>query len=58
MRDLQDKKELDVRLKRSENTAADIMTKNTTRDVHNKHTQQVRDGTLPFWRMMLNRTAL
>jgi hypothetical protein len=49
-RDLQDKKELDVRFKRSENNSADIMTKNTTRDVHDKHTQQVRDGTLPFWK--------
>jgi hypothetical protein len=50
-RDLQDKKELDVRFKRSENNAADIMTKNTMRDVHNKHTQQVRDDTLPFWKV-------
>jgi superoxide dismutase len=50
MRDLQDKKELDVRLKRSENNVADIMTKNTMRDVHDKHTQQVRDGTLQFWK--------
>jgi hypothetical protein len=32
MRDLQDKKELDVRFKRSENNSADIMTKNTPRD--------------------------
>jgi hypothetical protein len=50
MRDLQDKKELDVRFKRSKNNVADIMTKNTTRDVHDKYTQQVRDGTLPFWK--------
>jgi hypothetical protein len=48
MRDLQDKKELDVRFKRSENNSSDIMTKYTTRDVHDKHTQQVRNGTLPF----------
>jgi hypothetical protein len=30
MRDLQEKKDLDVRFKRSENNSADIMTKNTT----------------------------
>jgi hypothetical protein len=49
MRDLQDKKELDVRFKRSENNSADIMTKNTPMEIHDKHTQQVRDGALPFW---------
>jgi hypothetical protein len=47
MRDLQDKKELDVRFKRSENNSADIMTKNTTRVIHDK---QGRKGTLPFWK--------
>jgi hypothetical protein len=50
MRDLQYKKELDVRFKRSENNPADIMTKNTPREIHDKHTQKVRDGTLPFWK--------
>jgi hypothetical protein len=50
MRDLQDSKALDVRFKRSENNAADIMTKNTTREVHDKHTQKIRNGTLPFWK--------
>jgi hypothetical protein len=50
MRDLQDKKELDVRFKRSENNLADIMTNNTPREIHDKHTQQVRDGALPFWK--------
>jgi hypothetical protein len=50
MRDLQDRKALDVRFKRSENNSADIMTKNTTREVHEKHTQQIRNGTLPFWK--------
>jgi hypothetical protein len=49
MRDLQDKKELNVRFKRSENNSEDIVAKNTTRYVHDKHTQQVRDGTLPLW---------
>jgi hypothetical protein len=50
MRDLQDKKELDARFKRSENNSADIMNKNTPREIHDKHTQQVRDGALPFWK--------
>jgi hypothetical protein len=50
MRDLQGSKALDVRFKRSENNSADIMTKNTTREVHDKHTQQIRNDTLPFWK--------
>jgi hypothetical protein len=50
MRDLQDNKALDVGFKRSENDSADIMTKNATREVHDKHTQQIRNGTLPFWK--------
>jgi hypothetical protein len=43
MRDLQEKKDLNVRFKRSQNNSADIMTKNTTRDIHGK-------GTLEFWK--------
>jgi hypothetical protein len=50
MRDLQDKKELNVRFKRSEDNSADIMTKNTPREIHGKHTHQVRDGAFPFWK--------
>jgi hypothetical protein len=50
MRDLQDNKSLDVRFKRSVKNSADIMTKNTTRKVHDKQTQQIRNGTLPFWK--------
>jgi uncharacterized membrane protein len=50
MRDLHDSKALDVRFKRSQNNSADIMTKNTTREVHDKYTQQIRNGTLPFWK--------
>jgi hypothetical protein len=34
MRDLQDKKDLDVRFKRSDENSADIMTKNTTKEIH------------------------
>jgi uncharacterized membrane protein len=26
------------------------MTKNTTREVHDKHTQLIRNGTLPYWK--------
>jgi hypothetical protein len=37
MSDLQESKPLDVRLNRSENNSADIMTKNTMREVHEKH---------------------
>jgi hypothetical protein len=50
MRDLQDKKGLDVRFKRSENNSADIMTKNTPREIHDRHTHQVKDGALPLWK--------
>jgi hypothetical protein len=50
MRDLHDRKELDVRFKRSENNLADIMTKNTMKDIHDKHIQQIRNGSLPFWK--------
>jgi hypothetical protein len=50
MRDLQEKKDLDVRCKRSENNSAAIMTKNMTRDVHNKHSKRIRKGTVEFWK--------
>jgi hypothetical protein len=46
MNDLQDKK---VRFKRSENNSAEIMIKNTTKDVHEKHSKSIRKGTLEFW---------
>jgi hypothetical protein len=51
MRDQQDKKELYTRFKRSENNSADIMIENTPREIHDKHTQQVRGGVLPFWKL-------
>jgi hypothetical protein len=41
---------LDVRFKRSENNSADIMTKNMTRDVHDKHSKSIRKDTLEFWK--------
>jgi hypothetical protein len=46
----QEKKDLDVRFKRSENTSADTMAKNRTRDVYEKHTKSIRKGTLEFWK--------
>jgi hypothetical protein len=48
MRDLQEKKDLDVRFKRSENNSAESMTKNTTRDPHEKHSKSIRKSTLEF----------
>jgi hypothetical protein len=57
MRDLQDRKELDVRFNRSENNSSDIMTKNTTKDIHEKHNKQIRNDSFPFWKEVLNRTA-
>jgi hypothetical protein len=50
MRDLQDRKELDVRFKRSESNSEDIMRKNTTKDIHDKHIKQTRNSSLPFWK--------
>jgi hypothetical protein len=50
MRDLQDRKELDVIFKRSENNSAAIMTKNTTKYIHEKHIKQIRNGSLLFWK--------
>jgi hypothetical protein len=41
MRDLQDRKVLDMRFKRSENNSADI---------HEKHIKQIRNDSLPFWK--------
>jgi hypothetical protein len=39
-----------MRFKRSENNSSDIMTKNTTRDIHDKHIQKIGNYTLPFWK--------
>jgi hypothetical protein len=50
MRDLQRKKDLDVRFKRSENNSADILTKNKTRDVQDKHSKSIRKGALEIWK--------
>jgi len=50
MRELQTNKKIDVRFKRSENNSSDIMTKNTTRDIHEKHSKNIKNGTLDFWK--------
>jgi hypothetical protein len=50
MRDLQEEQDLDVRFKRSENNSVDIITKNTTREVHEKHSKSIRKGNLEFWK--------
>jgi hypothetical protein len=50
MRELQAKKDLDVRFMRSKENSSDIMTKNTTRDIHENHTKKIRNGTLAFWK--------
>ena len=50
MRELQDKKAINVRFKRSEDNSSDIMTKNATRDIHEKHNDKIVNGTLDFWK--------
>jgi hypothetical protein len=50
LRDLRDNKRLDIRFKRSEDNASDIMTKNTPRAIHFRHTKSIRSGTLTCWR--------
>jgi hypothetical protein len=50
MGDMQAKKGLDVRVKRSDDNSADIMTKNTTRNKHKKRINKIRNGTLAFWK--------
>jgi hypothetical protein len=50
MRDLQAKRDLDVRFKRSDENSADIMTKDTIRDIHENHTKEIRNGTLELWK--------
>jgi hypothetical protein len=50
MRDLLDEKRLDIRFQRSENNSSDIMTKNTTKEIHDRHTTKLRNGTLDCWK--------
>jgi hypothetical protein len=50
LRDLLDEEKLDIRFQRSENNSSDILTKNTTRDIHERHTTKIRNGTLDCWK--------
>jgi hypothetical protein len=48
--DLHEDGQLEVSFKRSEENSADIITKNTPRSIHEKHTAMIRSGTLTCWR--------
>ena len=50
LRDLQTSKRINIRYIRSENNPADIMTKNTGKDLYQKHTEAVRTGSLACWK--------
>ena len=50
LRDLQASKKIDIRYVRSENNSADIMTKNTAKDLYQKHTEAVRTGYMTCWK--------
>jgi hypothetical protein len=50
LRDLQTSKRIDIRYIRSENNPADIMTKNTGKDLYQKHTEEIRTGSLACWK--------
>jgi hypothetical protein len=58
MRDVQDRKEMDVRFKRSENNSADIMTKNMTRISMTNTSSSLETALYHSGRRMLNRTDL
>jgi hypothetical protein len=48
--DLHEDGRLEVRFKRSEDSCADITTKNTPHSIHEKHTAMIRLGALSCWR--------
>jgi predicted sulfurtransferase len=50
LRDLQTSKRIDIRFKRSDDNSADIMTKNSTKDLFEKHIKAVRTGNLTCWK--------
>lgn len=50
VRDLRNEKKLDIRFKRSEDNSADIMTKNTQKELFEKHTKDIRTGSLTCWK--------
>ena len=41
---------LDVRFVRSEDNSSDIMTKNTARELFEKHAKRIREGLLSCWK--------
>ena len=50
MRDLIAEDKLDIRFVRSEDNSSDICTKNTPRDIFEKHTFKIRKGILDCWK--------
>jgi hypothetical protein len=50
MRELQAKGDISIRFKRSADNMSDIMTKNTTREIHERHSKRIKYGTLDFWK--------
>jgi hypothetical protein len=54
IRDLIKEKKLELKFVKSEDNPADIMTKNTNRDLFQKHQYQIVSGHLPCWREDVN----
>jgi hypothetical protein len=54
IRDLIKEKQLTIKFVKSEDNPADIMTKNTNRDLFQKHSKNITHGTLPCWREDVN----
>jgi hypothetical protein len=50
LRDLLNDKKIDIRFQRSEDNSSDIFTKNTPRDLHEKHAMKIKHGTLDCWK--------
>jgi len=50
MRDFLSEKRMDIRFLRSEDNSSDICTKNTPRELHEKHSTMIRNGTLQCWK--------
>jgi len=50
MRNLLEDKRLEIRFVRSEDNSSDICTKNTPKDIHDKHALKIKDGKLDCWK--------
>jgi hypothetical protein len=50
MRELQARGDISIRFKRSMDNTSDIMTKNTTREFHERHAKRIKFVTLDFWK--------